>query len=75
MGMDRELDLDKFDGYYSCFELQQMNEKFIAAMSAAIRTHREHPPLLGIDHTPGTKKPMFVKGSEGSIRQGQGFPW
>jgi hypothetical protein len=55
--MSGELDLDKFDGSYSGAELQEMNARFIAAMAAAIRTHRENPPRIGIDHTPGTKKP------------------
>jgi hypothetical protein len=77
MGMDRELALDKFDGYYSGVELQHMNARFTAAMAAAIRAHREHPPQVGIDHTPGTKNPMYyvVRGSEGSIRQSQGLLW
>ena len=73
--MDEELDLDK--GYYSRAELYKMNAEFTAAMAAAIRGHREHPPLVGIDHTPGTKKPTnyVVAGSEGRIRQSQGLVW
>ena len=69
--MDRELDLDKFDGYYSWDELYYMNERFVAAMGAAIRARCEHPPRVGIDQTPGTKKPIYysLRGSEASIRQ------
>jgi hypothetical protein len=44
IGMDGELDLDKSHDFYSGTELHNMNAKFIAAMSAAIRAHLEHPP-------------------------------
>jgi hypothetical protein len=73
MGMDRELDLDKFDGYYSWDELYYMNERFVAAMGAAIRARCEHPPRVGIDQTPGTKNPLpyIDRGSE--VRQRQGL--
>ena len=63
--------LDKFDGTYSRAELYDMNAAFIAAMGAAIRSNRERPPRVGIDQTPGTKKPIYysLRGSEASIRQ------
>jgi hypothetical protein len=70
--MDREFELDKSNGSYSGDELHQMNARFIAAMAAAIRALREYPPRVGIDQTPGTKKPTcyVVRGSE--VRQ---VPW
>jgi hypothetical protein len=40
-------------------ELQLMNGKFVAAMAAAIRAGLERPPRIGIDRTPGTKKPLY----------------
>jgi hypothetical protein len=41
-------------------ELQRMNDRFIAAMAAAIRARLERPPRVGIDLTPGTKNPSHV---------------
>jgi hypothetical protein len=41
-------------------ELRTMSRRFIAAMAAAIRSGEERPPRVGIDQTPGTKKPRFV---------------
>jgi hypothetical protein len=68
--MDRELELDRFDGSYSWVDLYQMNARFTAAMGAAIRPQREHPPLVEIDHTPGTKNLTcyVVSGSEARQR-------
>jgi hypothetical protein len=43
-------------------ELKGMGQRFIAAMAAAIRAGEERPPRVGIDRTPGTKKPRFVSG-------------
>jgi hypothetical protein len=71
--MDGELDLDKSLGSYSGTELHNMNAKFIAAMSAAIRSNREHPPRVGINHTPGTKKPTCYAVTGGEVRQREGF--
>jgi len=42
-------------------ELQRMNDRFIAAMAAAIRAGLERPPRVGIDRTPGTKKPSYLR--------------
>ena len=41
-------------------ELQQMNDRFVAAMAAAIRARLERPPRVGIDPTPGTKNPSYL---------------
>jgi hypothetical protein len=41
-------------------ELHQMNDRFVAAMVAAIRAGLERPPRVGIDRTPGTKKPSYL---------------
>jgi hypothetical protein len=60
--MDRELDLEKFEGSYSKAELHDMNAAFIAAMGNAIRARHEHPPRVGIDPTPGTKNPVIFAG-------------
>jgi hypothetical protein len=68
MGMDREFE-DRSNGSYSGDELQLMNARFTSAMSAAIRALREHPPRVGIDPTPGTKKPMCYVVSGGEVRQ------
>jgi hypothetical protein len=43
---------------YSNSELERMNDRFAAAMAAAIRSGLEHPPRIGIDTTPGTKNPI-----------------
>jgi hypothetical protein len=72
VGMSEELDLDKFDGTYSWDELYHMNVRFTAAMAAAVRSNLEHPPRVGIDHTPGTKNPMCYAVRGGEVRQ---FPW
>ena len=69
VGMGGELDLDTFGGSYSEAELQRMNERFVAAMGAAIRALREHPPGVGIDQTPGTKKPTCYVVSSSEVRQ------
>jgi hypothetical protein len=37
-----------------------MTTKFVAAMAAAIRAGEERPPRVGVDRTPGTKKPRYV---------------
>ena len=42
-------------------ELQRMNARFIRAMAAAIRAGLERPPRVGIDRTPGTKKPSYLR--------------
>jgi hypothetical protein len=42
---------------YSMAQLQQMNDRFVAAMAAAIRAGLERPSRVGIDRTPGTKNP------------------
>jgi hypothetical protein len=42
-------------------ELQRMNARFIRAMAAAIRAGLERPPRVGIDRTPGTKNPIYVR--------------
>jgi hypothetical protein len=47
---------------WSDTELKGMGRRFIAAMTAAIRAGQERPPRIGIDRTPGTKKPHFVSG-------------
>jgi hypothetical protein len=38
-----------------------MNDRFVAAMAAAIRAGLEHPPGVGIDRTPGTKNPSYLR--------------
>ena len=67
--MNERIDLDKLEPSelrnlgsfpYLKAELQQMNERFVAAMVAAIRAGLERPPRVGIDQTPGTKKPSYV---------------
>ena len=67
--MNERIDLDKLEPSelrnlgsfpYLKAELQQMNERFVAAMVAAIRAGLERPPRVGIDLTPGTKKPSYV---------------
>ena len=45
---------------YSRADLEEMNQKFIKAMAAAIRAGHERPPRVGIDRTPGTKNPSHV---------------
>jgi hypothetical protein len=45
--------------FYPKDQLQEMNARFIAAMSAAIRAGFERPPRVGIDPTPGTKSPTY----------------
>jgi hypothetical protein len=45
---------------WSPAELEFMTTKFVAAMAAAIRAGEERPPRVGIDPTPGTKKPRYV---------------
>ena len=42
-------------------ELQRMNARFIRAMAAAIRAGLERPPRVGIDRTPGTKNPSYLR--------------
>ena len=44
-------------------ELQRMNERFIRAMAAAIRAGLERPERVGIDRTPGTKNPSYLRPS------------
>jgi hypothetical protein len=39
-----------------------MTANFTRAMADAIRAGQEHPPRVGIDHTPGTKKPHHIRG-------------
>jgi hypothetical protein len=46
---------------YSRAELEEMNQRFIKAMAAAIRAGLERPPRVGIDRTPGTKNPAYVR--------------
>ena len=41
-------------------DLKRMSTRFVAAMAAAIRAGRERPPQVGVDRTPGTKKPRYV---------------
>jgi hypothetical protein len=73
LDLDRELELpDKSNGYYSGTELYNMNAKFIAAMSAAVRAGCEHPPRVGVDQTPGTKNPTCYAVRGGEVRQSQG---
>ena len=45
---------------YSRADLEEMNQRFIKAMAAAIRAGHERPPRVGIDRTPGTKNPSHV---------------
>jgi hypothetical protein len=45
---------------YSTAQLQLMNERFVAAMAAAIRAGLERPPRVGIDQRPGTKIAFFA---------------
>jgi hypothetical protein len=45
---------------YSRAKLEEMNQRYVAAMAAAIRTGLERPPRVGIDRTPGTKNPSHV---------------
>ncbi len=45
---------------YSTAQLQLMNERFVAAMAAAVRAGLERPPRVGIDQRPGTKNPSYV---------------
>jgi hypothetical protein len=42
-------------------ELERMNARFIKEMAAAIRAGLERPPRIGIDRTPGTKKPSYLR--------------
>jgi len=44
---------------YTESELDRMNDRFVAAMAAAIRAGLERPPRVGIDRTPGTKNPYL----------------
>jgi hypothetical protein len=59
--------------YYIRAQLVEMNERFIAAMAAAIRAGLERPPRVGIDRRPGTKNPLpyIDRGSEVRQRQGR----
>ena len=41
--------------------LRRMNTSFVAAMAAAIRAGLERPPRVGIDRTPGTKNPLYLR--------------
>jgi hypothetical protein len=41
-------------------QLELMNQRFVAAMAAAIRAGLERPPRVGIDPTPGTKSPLYL---------------
>ena len=41
--------------------LRRMNTSFVAAMAAAIRAGLERPPRVGIDRTPGTKSPLYLR--------------
>ena len=63
--MNHRFDLDtlalNLDSFYSVADLQRMNERYIAAMAAAIRARLERPPRVGIDRTPGTKKPLLYR--------------
>jgi hypothetical protein len=45
---------------YTDAELDRMNDRFVAAMAAAIRAGLERPPRVGMDCTPGTKNPCHV---------------
>ena len=45
---------------YTDTDLDRMNDRFAAAMAAAIRAGLERPPRVGIDRTPGTKNPSHV---------------
>jgi hypothetical protein len=46
---------------WSKTELEVMTRNFIAAMAAAIRAGKERPPRVGIDQTPGTRNPRYVR--------------
>ena len=46
---------------WSKTELEVMSRNFITAMAAAIRAGKEHPPRVGIDQTPGTRNPRYVR--------------
>jgi hypothetical protein len=67
--MNQRIDLNKLkpgDLYdlgswpYSRAKLEEMNQRFAAAMAAAIRARLERPPRVGIDRTPGTKNPSYA---------------
>lgn len=67
--MNERIDVDKLEPGelrnlgsfpYLRAELQEMNDRFVAAMAAAIRAGLERPPRIGIDRTPGTKNPNYV---------------
>jgi len=67
--MNQRMDHDKLEPQevrhlgslpYTDAELDRMNDRFVAAMVAAIRAGLERPPRVGIDLTPGTKKPSYV---------------
>jgi hypothetical protein len=44
---------------YPAGKLYEMNAKFITAMVHAVRAGLERPPRVGIDPTPGTKRPSW----------------
>jgi hypothetical protein len=67
--MNQQIDHDKLQPQevrhigslpYTDDELDRMNDRFVAAMAAAIRAGLERPPRVGIDLTPGTKNPSYV---------------
>jgi hypothetical protein len=54
-------------------DLKQMTTRFVAAMAAAIRAGHERPPQVGVDRTPGTKKPRRVPAALGQAQTTRGF--
>lgn len=40
---------------------RENDERFQAAMSAAVAAGREHPPMIGVDKTPGTHKAIRME--------------
>ena len=58
---------------WSKTELEVMSRNFIAAMAAAIRAGKERPPRVGVDQTPGTRNPRYVRAVLRPVHMTQDF--
>ena len=58
---------------WSKTELEVMTRNFIAAMAAAIRAGKERPPRVGVDQTPGTRNPRYVRAVLRPVHMTQDF--
>ncbi len=55
-----ETDLSELSAAYAEAEWHYRDDLFCRALTAAIELGLEHPPMMGADTRPCTKKPVFV---------------